>query len=287
MFFFARPTQLITRMKLRRPDRRSGVIAACMILVAACTSFGADWEATVSPFVPGSFPEPRPLRASYKFGWRNVTAATGDIRFARTADGRHRLDATGGTTGLARTLWSYDVKHSATSDPGTLRPLQVKEVEEERSKKFTTELTFNEEGVTSVREELKDGSAKSKTRRFKFPNVWSLNSALLYLRTHPLQDGAVQRIVIYPSTSAYLATVTVEGRERITVKTGTYDAIKVDVQLEKIDKKRELKPHKKFRGATVWLSDDPDRIPLRIETEVFIGTVFAELESVQFENAKP
>jgi hypothetical protein len=33
----------------------------------------------------------------------------------------------------------------------------------------------------------------------------------------------------------------------------------------------------------VWLSDDADRILLRAEAEVFVGTVFAELQSVQFD----
>ena len=264
----------------------STALCSTMLLVASA-AFAADWEATVSPFAPGTFPEPRALRAHYRFGWNNVTAATGDVRFGKTADGRFQLEATGGTTGLARTLWSYDIKHAATSDARTLRPIRVRETEEMPSKEFTTELTFTEEGVTSVREERDDGEAKSKTRRFSFPHVWSLNSALLYLRTQPLEDGAVQRIVIYPSTSAYLATVTVVGRDRITVPTGTYDAIKVDVQLKKIGKGRKLQAHKKFKGAMVWLSDDPDRLILRIETQVFIGTVFAELQSVQFEGAKP
>lgn len=240
----------------------------------------------MSPFAPGSFPAPRSLRAHYKFGWNGVTAAEGDIRFTKP-NGRLQLEATGGTVGLARTLWEYDVKHAATSDAQTLRPIRVKEVEKVGSKEFDTELNFTPEGVTSVREERRDGEVKSKTRKFKFPHVWSLNSALLYLRTQPLQNGAVQRIVIYPATSAYLGTISVAGRERISVPTGTYDAIKVDVQLNKIGKKRELQPHKKFRRATVWLSDDPDRLILRIETQVFIGTVFAELQSVQFENAKP
>ncbi len=59
------------------------------------------------------------------------------------------------------------------------------------------------------------------------------------------------------------------------------------MQLSKIDEQRELQPHKKFRGATVWLSDDADRLVLRIETQVFIGKVFAELQSMQFDNPKP
>jgi hypothetical protein len=266
---------------------RTAMPLAAAMLFACGTAVAGDWEANVSPFARGSFPEPRALRAQYRFGWSGVTAATGDVRFGKTADGRFQLEASGGTSGLARTLWAYDIKHTAVSDAGSLRPLTVREVEKIRSKKVTTDLTFTNEGVTTVREEERDGKVKSKTRRFDFPNVWSLNSALLYLRTHPLNDGAVQRIVIYPATSAYLATVTVVGRDRVTVPTGTYDAIKVDVQLKKIDKKRELQPHKKFRGATVWLSDDSDRLVLRIETEVFIGTVFAELQSVQFEDGQP
>lgn len=188
---------------------------------------------------------------------------------------------------MARALWPYDVKHTALSDATTLRPIRVSEVENVRSKTFTTKLTFTPEGVTSDREERKDSAVKSKTRRFKFPDVLSLNSALLFLRTQRLAEGDVHRIVVYPATSAYLATVTARGRDHITGPTGSYDAIKVDVNLQKIGKKRVLEPHKKFRRATVWLSDDADRLVLRIETDVFIGTVFAELEAVQFDAPKP
>ena len=75
------------------------------------------------------------------------------------------------------------------------------------------------------------------------------------------------------------------GREKISVRAGSYNAIKVDLQLNKIGKNLELEPHRKFRRATIWLSDDTDRIILRIEAQVFVGTVFAELQSVRFENA--
>jgi hypothetical protein len=112
-----------------------------------------------------------------------------------------------------------------------------------------------------------------------------LHSALLYLRSQPLGNGNVQRIVVYPATSAYLATVTVIGREKITVHAGTYNAIKVGLQLHRIGKNLELEPHRKFRRATIWVSDDSDRILLRIEAQIFIGTVFAELQSIRFESA--
>ncbi len=273
---------------MRAPFYRSRLVAVvgALILAPVSPAPAENWESTVSPFAPGSFPELRPLRAKYNFGWNGVTAATADIRLAKTAGGRFELDGTGGTIGLARSLWPYDVKHLGVSDARTLRPIEVTEVETLRREEVTTKISFTPDRVTSVRDERKGSSMTSKTRGFEFPNIASLNSALLYLRTQPLNDGAVQRIAIYPATSAYLGTITVAGRDRITVPTGTYDAIKINLQLGKIGKKRELQPHKKFRGATVWLSNDPDRLILRIEAQVFVGTVFAELQSVQFESSK-
>ncbi len=32
-----------------------------------------------------------------------------------------------------------------------------------------------------------------------------------------------------------------------------------------------------FRRATVWLSDDRDRLPVRIEADLFVGKVYADL----------
>lgn len=257
---------------------------ALALLAATAPVQAASWESTVSPFAPGSFPELRPLRAKYNFGWNGLTAANGDIRLAKTAAGRFELEAAGGTVGLARGLWKFDVKHTAVSDTQSLRPIEVTEVETLRKKEVTTKVAFTPERVTSAREERRGSVVNSKKRSFDFPNVFSLDSALLYLRTQRLTEGAVQRIVIYPGTTAYLGTITVIGRDRVTVPAGTYDALKVDLQLSKIGKHRELQPHKKFRRATIWLSDDPDRLILRIEAEVFVGIVFAELQSVQFES---
>jgi hypothetical protein len=66
------------------------------------------------------------------------------------------------------------------------------------------------------------------------------------------------------------------------VGAGAYKAIKLNLQLSKINKQRELEPHNKFREASVWISDDVDRLLLRIEAKVFVGTVYADLESVHF-----
>jgi hypothetical protein len=77
----------------------------------------------------------------------------------------------------------------------------------------------------------------------------------------------------------------VTGRDKISVRAGTYNAIKLDLQLKRVGKHLELEPHKKFRRATIWVSDDAERLILRIEAQIFVGTVFAELQSVRFDNS--
>ena len=49
----------------------------------------------------------------------------------------------------------------------------------------------------------------------------------------------------------------------------------------------ENKSHHKFRSGTLWLSNDPDRILLRAEVQVFVGYVFAELASFQPNDSLP
>src|SRR6266581_5918209 len=265
------------RIKLR--------LTPCVItlLVALFTgSLAANWEATLSKEPAGNFPELRPLRASYRFGWSGLTAATGEVHFTKPTGDKFQFDGTGRTIGFVRALWKLDVNHRAVANAETLHPIETQQTESYRSKKIVTNLTFTNSGVTRARTEGEGGAAGTKTRQFSFPNLFDLHSAALYLRSQPLRDRSAYRIVVYPATNAYLATVTVVGREKISVHAGTYNAIKLDLQLKRINKRFELEPHRKFRRATIWVSDDPERLLLRIEAQVFVGTVFAELQSVHF-----
>jgi hypothetical protein len=88
-------------------------------------------------------------------------------------------------------------------------------------------------------------------------------------------------MVVYPGTAPYLATVTVLGRERIKVRAGAYPAIKMDLRLQKVTDDMMLAPHGKFKHATAWMSDDTDRLPLRVNAQIFVGSVWVELVKVE------
>ena len=108
-------------------------------------------------------------------------------------------------------------------------------------------------------------------------------TALIFKLNDAVDQG--KEGVVFSATDPYLATVTVLGRERVTVPAGTYNAIKFDLQLNRI-KDGELQPHRKFRRASAWVSDDADRLLLKIEAQVFVGTVSCELQAVELENPK-
>src|SRR6266542_6929803 len=124
------------RIKLR--------LTPCVItlLVALFTgSLAANWEATLSKEPAGNFPELRPLRASYRFGWSGLTAATGDVHFTKPSEDKFELDGTGRTIGLVRALWKLDVSYQAIASAETLRPIETQQTETYRSKKIVTHLT--------------------------------------------------------------------------------------------------------------------------------------------------
>jgi hypothetical protein len=274
-----KPGRMPVLTRLRPPQ------CALTILLALCNgSLAANWQATLSRDSAGNFPELRPLRAFYRFGWSGLTAATGEVHFTKPANDRFQLDGTGRTIGLVRALWKMDVNYHAVANTQALNPIETQQTENYRSKRIVTHLTFTNSGVTRVRTEDRGASAKTKTRQFVLPNLFDMHSAALYLRSQPLAQGSTYRLVVYPATNAYLATVTVLGREKISVHAGAYKAIKLDLRLKRIGDHLELQPHKKFRRATIWVSDDAERMILRIEAQVFVGTVFAELQSMHFDS---
>jgi hypothetical protein len=254
-----------------------------LLFVFSGSLLAANWQATVTKDPAGTFPELRPLHASYRFGWSGFTAATGEVRFSKPSGNKFEFDGTGRTIGLVRVLWKLDVNHRATASAETLRPIETQQTENYHWKKIVTHLAFTNSGVTATKTESQSGKAETKTRQFSFPELFDLHSTVLYLRSQPLRDHGVYRVVVYPATNAYLATVTVLGREKVSVHAGSYNAIKLDLQLKRVGKHMELEPHRKFRRATIWVSDDADRLLLRIQAQIFVGTVWAELQSVHFD----
>ena len=255
---------------------------AIALLLLALPALAADWRDELTPPQPGKFPALRPLTATYKFGWGKLSAATAEFDFSRPEPGLLKLTVGAKSVGAVRALWRMDTQHEALARAGTLQPLSLVQVETYKSEVESTHATFDAEGVSRLHESKPAPKTQAKVKRFKCPDVFDLHTALLFIRSQPLEHGDHYSFVVYPSTSPYLAEVAVIGRERLKAAGTSYDAVKLEVRLRAVKKDLTLAPHKKFKQAQAWISDDRDRLLLRVEAEVFVGSVWAEMERVDF-----
>jgi hypothetical protein len=241
------------------------------------SGIGSEWLRTLTTNKPiGKFPGLPAMRTKYRFGWSGFNAASAQVNFAYNND-QFTLDASGGTAGFARALYPLDVDHHAVGSRTTLRASHVYQTERYRSETVQTSIDFKPEEVTSLRKTIPE-KEPPKLQRFDAAPAYDLMSALLWLRSQPLNNGDVETLVAYPSNAPYLATITVAGREKININGVEHNAIRLNLSLRAIDKHLRLKPYKKLKSARGWISDDTLRIPLRIEGDIFIGYVFAEIE---------
>lgn len=255
-------------------------LLACVATTGAAPADSPDWVSLITTNRgPGKFTPLPSLHLAYRFGWSGLTAARADVHLISKRN-TYEIEAVGGTVGFSRSLFPLDVNHQALADRSTLRPVHVYQEEKYRSETVRTTINFTPREVTSLRQAF-PAKDPAKPRSFDASPAYDLQSALLWIRSQPLGEGEEETLVAYPSNAPYLATVKVLGRERIRVAGQDRAAIKVDLKLNAIDKNLKLKAHKRFKSGRGWLSDDDLRIPLRIEADLFIGYVFAELESVE------
>jgi len=107
---------------------------------------------------------------------------------------------------------------------------------------------------------------------------WDLISGFFYLRTKSFEAGKTVYIDIFDSNKFFKAEVSVLGKERIKLPdVGEVEVVKV---------RPVLKSEGLFQNKgdiVIWLTDDNNRIPARIETSVPIGHVVAELKKIETE----
>jgi hypothetical protein len=241
-----------------------------------------DWRDTLTSPQPGKFPPPRPFKADYHFGWSGIVAAKADFDFSKPSRGQYQLKMTTQTIGAVRALWKMNSEHTAFCTAATLRPIRLEQTEVYKSETEVTKAEFLPEGVTYKVQETPSKEPPRKERRFKQPNMFDIQTSLFFIRSQRMQAGDHYRFVVFPGKYAYLADVEVIGREKLKVPAGTYDAVKCQLRLQEVNKRFELEPHKKFKRAYAWLSDDRDRLLLKAQAEIFVGSVWTELQSVEF-----
>lgn len=265
---------------------------AAAALVRGLPAAEPAWLSRVEPPPdPATLAAPRPFRATYRLSWGGLTAARATVDRTLPDDGTTiRTSLKTATAGLTRSLWQMDAEHVAIADRASQSPILIEETDKREDKDIASRVEFTPEGATrSVRTTYHPPSPaplRTKPKQFLYPHMLDTHSALLHLRAAALATGESHVVLIMTVTNPYLVTLKVLGRETLEIKAGKRPAIRCSLTLGKIGKTGDLIPQKKFKSATVWISDDPERTLLKAEVKVYVGTVMMELERMDFRETR-
>ncbi len=96
-------------------------------------------------------------------------------------------------------------------------------------------------------------------------------SSLYYVRTLDLEVGGLVAFPNHSGKKNYPLRVRVLGRERLKTRAGRFDCLVVEPRL----KSEGIFKHE--GRLTVWLTDDEMRMPVRMKTQIKIGSITADL----------
>lgn len=243
------------------------------------------WMQNITRIPAGKNADLRPVSLAYTLDWNNrVNAGRVQMSVVESEDPANRFvgDAEGRSTGFARLLYPYDFRARSIVDQKSLRPLTFQLVEKERNEENSYDIIFEPKRQIFTTTSTSKGETVSNTGRFRFDFGQDVLSSAFYLRSHELKDGDEISMVVTPFNRPYLATFEVLGREEHKVKGKTYQTIKLDARVGKVNPDLTLKTYEKMKRTTLWFTDDEYRIPLELQAQLSFGFVSARLDEMKW-----
>lgn len=200
-----------------------------------------------------------------------------DDYYLRNNRTSYAVDVNARTTGFLNFFVDINDRFGAFIDTASLLPHQFyRLVQEGNYKKDEWTYFDHSKGSVVVRTWGKDGKEKAQ-KNFTMDSVQNprdLISAFLYFRTvdfNRVAVGDTLKLDVFFEDQYYKMQVIYRGKSSVKVKAGSFNAIIL---------KPVMPDNSLFKGPnsiTVWLSDDKNKIPLKIEAEMFIGSAGVEL----------
>jgi len=209
------------------------------------------------------------------YGIVNAGYATLEIKEATKNNKKvHHVVGKGWTTGMTKFFFEVDDNYESYFDKQTGKPYQFVRRINEGGYTKNQEGFFNQEKNTVL---VKDYKKKTE-KTFSVPEeVQDIVSSFYYLRNHPkidkLKVGESISIDMFFDNETTKFKLKFIGREDIKTKFGKVSCMifRPYVQAGRVFKEEE--------SLTVWISDDDNKIPVRLKASLAVGSLKADLEA--------
>jgi hypothetical protein len=221
-------------------------------------------------------------RGSYEYqvSWQGVPVGSASIRIGTTYRGGKKMldvEATARSTKVVGVF--YELRHRSQSifSAQDLKPVEFSSQQTENSRFTSIDVNFSPDGL--IRAKVVKGKLNSQGKSeevvFKSENAtFDPITAAFLARSLPINPAEDLSFDIFNGQHRYLISFHVVGREKINVAGKDYEAFKVEPRVKKLT---DTQGEKRLRKAYLWVSADGSREVLKLESEVFFGSVSAKL----------
>jgi len=214
------------------------------------------------------------LKFRIHYGVVNAGNATLEVKEAvRDNKKVHHVVGTGVTTGMTKFFFKVTDLYETYFDKVTGKPYQYVRKIDEGGYTKNQEGFFNQDKNTVL---VKDYKHKSQKTISVTENVQDIMSTFYYLRNHPsvnkMKVGEAISVDMFFDEEVTKFKLKFIGREDISTKFGVVSTMifRPYVQAGRVFKEEE--------SLTVWISDDDNKVPVRIKASLAVGSLKADLE---------
>lgn len=191
----------------------------------------------------------------------------------------YKFDVEGRTTGMFRRMMEIKDRWLSYVDTTSLLPqIAYREIKEANYRLWET-TTFKQGEDTLKVEYKKKPKETYKAEFYKSPqSIHDIVSAYFYLRNieySNMKIGERVKINAFLEDTVYPFEIIYNGKEIIKTEFGKVHALKLTPDMPNNDL---------FDGSesiNIWLSDDKNRVPLKVEAKMFVGAVEMDIEKYE------
>jgi len=238
--------------------------------------------------LPDGITEPPPYKVTtqafhdgqklvFEASWIGIPVATARVELHRKKKdpGQWSAEAWVETNKFADALFKMRDYLTEDMDQRSLmsRKMYIRQSENQRLNDFNADFDRTAGLVTLTKHNRKGQEVK----RFLSTNPWGPLSGAMMALSLPMLPGQHYAIDVFTGSTRYIFNFTVAAREKITTPLGTFDAYRL---VPAVDYESDGKLSQSATGIVIWVSADDRRLPLRAESQAFIGKVRADLIQV-------
>lgn len=203
----------------------------------------------------------------FNLSWTRVSGGSARMTISPIPNDRYRLTSIARSGAFFSRIFKVRDEIESIVDRNDFSTLQYHKVLEERGRK--------KDELTVIDESRRVATRKGKSMPVSKP-IYDPLSLIYYIRTLDLSPGQTHEFPVITDGKLYTVQVVVLRRESLVTPAGSFQTVVIEPKMESTagiyrDEQNRL---------LIWYSDDDRKLPVRIRSDLKIGSITATLRAV-------